>query len=108
MLLLDARHLDTDRTFDAIYSNKVLHHLTREELAASFERQRAVLKDAGLLLHAFWYGTGEETMHGLRFTYYTEATLREVLGEGFEVVALERFQEMEEGDSLYILLRKIP
>ena len=107
LLLLDAVTLATARRFDAIYSNKVLHHLTRAELAASFERQRAVLNDAGLLLHSFWYGTGEETIHGLRFTYYTEVTLRAVLDDGFEVVALERYQEMEEGDSLYILLRKV-
>ena len=106
VLLLDARHFGTDRSFDCIYSNKVLHHLTRDELAISFGRQRAVLNDAGLVLHSFWYGTGQETMHGLRFTYYTEATLREVWGEGFEVLALERYQEIEEGDSLYILLRK--
>ena len=106
LLLLDAKHLDTARTFDCIYSNKVLHHFTRAELEASLRRQHAVLNDAGLLMHSFWYGTGEETMHGLRFTYYTEATLREVLGEGFEVLALERYQEMEEGDSLYLLARK--
>jgi len=106
VLLLDAVHLDTERTFDCIYSNKVLHHLTRADLEASLQRQKAVLRDGGLLMHSFWYGTGEETMHGLRFTYYTEATLREVLGEGFEVLALERYQEMEKGDSLYVLLRK--
>ena len=106
LLLLDAAHLDTERTFDGIYSNKVLHHLTRAELEASLRRQRDVLRDAGVALHSFWYGTGEDAMHGLHFTYYTKATLREVVGVGFAVVALERYQEMEEGDSLYILLRK--
>ena len=106
VLLLDARHLGTDRAFDCIYSNKVLHHLTSAELAASFERQRAVLNEAGLLLHSFWYGTGEETVHGLRFTYYTEATLKAVLGDGFDVVALVRYEELDEGDSLYILAQK--
>ena len=106
LLFLDARHLGTDRSFDCIYSNKVLHHLTRDELAVSFERQRAVLNDAGLVLRSFWYGTGEEVMHALRFTYYTEVTLQEVWGEGFEVLALERYQEIEERDSLYVLLRK--
>ncbi len=106
LLLLDAVRMDTNRTFDGIYSNKVLHHLTRAELEASLQRQHAVLNDAGLLLHSFWSGTGEEEMHGLRFAYYTEATLREILGEGFDVLALERYQEMGEGDSLYVLLRK--
>ncbi len=31
LLLLDATSMDTDRTFDCIYSNKVLHHLSRPE-----------------------------------------------------------------------------
>ncbi len=107
LLLLDATLMDTERTFDCIYSNKVLHHLTRAELETSFARQRGVLNDAGLLMHSFWYGTGEEEMHGLRFVYYTEETLREVIGAGFEILALERYQEMDEGDSLYVLLRKV-
>ena len=32
LLLLDAITLQTDRKFDCIYSNKVLHHLTQEDL----------------------------------------------------------------------------
>lgn len=33
LLLLDAVTLETQRSFDCIYSNKVLHHLTDEQLA---------------------------------------------------------------------------
>ena len=40
LLLLDAVKLDTERTFDCIYSNKVLHHLTSEQLAQSLGRQK--------------------------------------------------------------------
>ena len=40
LLKLDAVTIPTDRTFDCIYSNKVLHHLTRKELKESFQRQK--------------------------------------------------------------------
>ena len=38
LLLLHAVTMETDRTFDCIYSNKVLHHLTKENLKKSFQR----------------------------------------------------------------------
>ena len=53
LLLLDAIRMDTDRTFDCIYSNKVLHHLSRADLETSLHRQKTVLTDGGLLLHSF-------------------------------------------------------
>ena len=39
LLLLDAITLKTRRKFDCIYSNKVLIHLTRQELRMSLKRQ---------------------------------------------------------------------
>ena len=80
LLLLDATRMDTDRTFDCIYSNKVLHHLSRADLETSLLKQKEALNDAGLLLHSFWYGSGEEEHHGLQFTYYTEANLAAEIG----------------------------
>ena len=106
LLSLDARTLDTDRTFDCIYSNKVLQHLTRKDLTASFLRQSVILSEHGLILHSFWYGAGEEINHGLLCTYHTEKTLREILGKGFDILELQRYQEMEPDDSLYLLARK--
>ena len=106
LLLLNATHMDTDRTFDCIYSNKVLHHLSRADLKTSLRRQKAVLNDGGLLLHSFWHGTGDEAHHGLRFTYYTEPDLQAAVCAGFDIVALEPYKEMTDGDSLYLLLRK--
>ena len=52
LVLLDAVTMDIDRQFDAIYSNKVLHHLTREELKASLRRQAKALTGQGILLHS--------------------------------------------------------
>jgi SAM-dependent methyltransferase len=50
LVLLDAVTMDIDRKFDCIYSNKVLHHLTRDDLKLSLQRQAVVLNDHGLLL----------------------------------------------------------
>ena len=107
LLQLDAVTLDTDRTFDCIYSNKVLHHLSRDELRQSFQNQARVLNDEGLLFHSFWYGNKEEEFSGLRFVYYTEATLAEMIGDGYETVESERYAEMEAGDSFFVILRKV-
>mgnify|MGYP001827769854 CR=1 FL=1 len=106
LLLLDAVTMDTDRRFDAVYSNKVLHHLTRQELAESFQRQAGVLQNGGILLHAFWYGDREEEMHGLRFVYYTEDALSQLIGDELEIVESKRYTELEEDDSLWVFLRK--
>ena len=46
---LDATTLETDRTFDGIYSNKVLHHLEDEALEASIKRQFEVLNPGGIV-----------------------------------------------------------
>ena len=106
LLLLDARKLETARRFDAIFSNKVLHHLRVDELRESLQRQAARLNGNGLVLHSFWHGEGMEEHQGLRFTYYTETTLAEVVGPEFETVACARYTEMDEGDSLRLLLRR--
>jgi ubiquinone/menaquinone biosynthesis C-methylase UbiE len=45
---LDAVTININRTFDCVYSNKVLYHLSPVDLRASLERQRAVLREEGL------------------------------------------------------------
>jgi trans-aconitate methyltransferase len=44
LLLLDAVTIHTDRKFDCIYSNKVLHHLTKKDRIKSLQRQKDLLK----------------------------------------------------------------
>lgn len=105
LLLVDAVTLDIERKFDCIYSNKVLIHLTREELAESFRRQAEILKPDGILFHTLWHGDTEEEFNGLRFVYYTREALTRVLGDGFEIMAYEEYAEMDEGDSFYVVLK---
>jgi SAM-dependent methyltransferase len=105
LLHLDAVTLETERKFDCIYSNKVLIHLTRKELSESFRRQAAILNPGGILFHTFWHGDTEEEFNGLRFVYYTRETLTKVLGDQFEILNFEKYNEMEEDDSFYVVLK---
>ena len=106
LLLLDAATLETERTFDAIYSNKVLMHLTREQARASLRRQAEVLRDGGLLLHSLWYGDEEQEFSGLRFVQYTAASFADIVGPEFALLQAGRYAEMEQDDSIYILMQK--
>jgi len=76
MLNLDAVTIVTDKTFDCVYSNKALHHLTRSDLRRSFLRQKDILNGGGLLKHIFWYGSKEEVHNVLRFVYYKKSMAR--------------------------------
>ena len=106
LILLDAAAMDTDRRFDCIYSNKVLHHLSKAHLEESFRNQAKLLNSDGLLFHTFWYGDSEEEHSGMRTVYYTPETLRQLIGKEFEVLTVHLFAEMEENDSFYIIMRK--
>ncbi|MGB3185762.1 MAG: class I SAM-dependent methyltransferase [Ornithinimicrobium sp.] len=104
LLRLDAVTLDTDRHFDAIYSNKVLHHLTRDELITSLERQARLLRPGGLLLHGIWAGMTTETHEGLHDQRYTPDTLRTALPASLALIECDFYQEMTHNDSLRVLL----
>jgi len=106
LMLLDAVTLKTNRRFNCLYSNKVLQHLQRDDLEGSVPRQAEVLNEGGLLAHALWYGNKVENHGGLHFQYYEESELEEIFGEHFDVVMMERYEEMEPGDSIFAILKK--
>jgi SAM-dependent methyltransferase len=106
LLHLDAITLDTHRTFDCIYSNKVLHQITREELKKSFIRQARVLNPGGILCHTLWYGDKEIEVKGMRFVYYTEMTILNYLPDGFDVLYDRCYMEMDNNDSMLFIARK--
>lgn len=103
LIQLDAVELDTERIFDCIYSNKVLHHLTDDQLTRSLRRQKRILSDEGLIMHSFWRGVGDDEHHGLKFVYQTEDTIRSIVGEFFNVLDIVVYKEMENDDSLYVV-----
>ncbi len=106
LLHLDARTLEIDRTFDAIFSNKALIHFSAEELQQSFDRQHEVLNENGLMLHSFWYGEGEQVFDDLTLVYRNESDLTRMLQDSFDILVLKRHAKMAEGDSIYVLARK--
>ena len=107
LLHLDAVTLETDRRFDGLYSNKVLHHLTRPRMLASLARQRDILTDRGVVMHSFWHGEEDGEEHeGLLFTHYTEAQLEEIFGGGYEILEMKRYEEMSADDSVYVVARR--
>lgn len=106
LLWIDAVQMITGRRFDAIYSNKVLHHLSRDQLQRSLKAQTNVLNDQGILLHSLWLGEGEEEHHGLRFTYYTEQSFGNLLDNNLKILEAKLYSEMDDHDSIYFVLRK--
>ena len=105
-LNLDAVTLRTDKKFDGIYSNKVLQHLTDEELRISILRQANLLNFNGIICHSFWKGEGEEVFKGLLVNYQTDESLRILFEGNFEILLLEEYNEFEDGDSLLLIGKK--
>ena len=105
-LELDAITLKTDKYFDGIYSNKVMHHLTENELADSVKRQYEVLNSDGVVCHSFWKGEGSEVFKGLFVNYHTEVGLKKVFRNYFDILSIENYKEFEDDDSLLLIAKK--
>lgn len=108
LLTLDAVYLhmgDTIRQFDAIFSNKVLVHLTPDELKSSMSRQVELLNPGGVLCHTFWTGEGEDDFDGLHFSYWTADSLKATYPPGTELILEKTYIEDEAGDSLLVILK---
>ena len=106
LLKLDAVTLPTNRTFDCIYSNKVLHHLTTDDLKRSLKKQKEILNPNGILFHSFWKGNKTENMEGLLFVYYELDSLRELFKPDFKILELKIYTEDQKDDSIYAILRR--
>jgi len=105
-LKLDAISLQTDNQFDGIYSNKVLQHLTDDELKKTISRQFDILQSDGVICHSFWKGEGSEEFKGLLVNYQTEDSLKTLFDNYFDVLLIEKYNEFDDGDSLLILAKK--
>ena len=103
---LDAVTLNIDEKFDGIYSNKVLHHLTDQELTESIRRQYEILNPNGIICHSFWKGEGSEIFKGLFVNYHNNRNLAEYFREFFEIIAIKIYKEFEDADSLLLIGRK--
>lgn len=107
LLQLDAVHLYTDRQFDCIYSNKVLHHLNLTELEKSLLHQTLRLNKGGMVCHTFWKGSDEDEMEGMFFKYHEKEALVDIFEMNYELIHCEEYTEMEENDSILVIARAI-
>ena len=105
-LELDATTIKTDKKFDGIYSNKVMHHLKDSELNGSVKRQYEVLNPEGIICHSFWKGKGSEFFKGLFVNYHDKESLKKAFGNYFTILSIEGYKEFEDGDSLLLIGRK--
>lgn len=105
-LELDAVSLKTEKKFDGIYSNKVLHHLNDSELMDSIKRQSNVLNAHGIVCHSFWKGEGSEVFKGLFVNYHDEVGLKEAFKTHFEILSIENYKEFEDDDSILLIGKK--
>lgn len=105
LLRLNAVTINTDRHFDAIYSNKVMHHLSDEELTVSLARQAKVLTIGGFVMHSFWYGDSYEEYDGMPVYCRNENILRAAFSSCFDIFSMNVYAEMEDGDSVYVIAK---
>lgn len=108
-ILLDAIEMNTTRKFDCIYSNKVLQHLTKKEFIESLKNQIKNLNDEGIIFMTLWKGTHREEIEfngEIRFTYYLEEDIRELVSEDYEIIVLQSYAEETNDDSLLVVLKK--
>ena len=105
-LKLDAATLRTNRKFDGIYSNKVLHHLSDDELKDSIKRQYEISNPSGIICHSFWKGEGSEVYKGLFVNYHSDRTIKSFFGRWFEVLLMEEYKEFDPQDSILLIGKK--
>ncbi|MDC3250011.1 class I SAM-dependent methyltransferase [bacterium] len=102
-LKTDAKNININEKFDCIYSNKVLHHLTEQQLSSSLKAQAASLSEDGLIAHSFWMGDENQVMEGLLFTYYKNEELLSLISENYTVLTTLSYQEFDKDDSLFVI-----
>jgi len=102
---LDAVSIKINKVFDCVFSNKVLHHLTHEDLKKSFKQQQKVLVRDGIFAHTFWLGDKEFTMEGMLFVFHNRENLIKLVSEFFTILETYDYKEFEEGDSIFIVAK---
>ncbi len=105
-LELDAVSIATEQNFDAIYSNKVLHHLSDQEFKQSIQRQYELLNPKGIIAHSLWKGQGSEEFNGMYVNYHEPDQMADLIDFGFEILNLKLYKEFEDDDSFILIARK--
>lgn len=106
LVQLDGIYLDTDRTFDALFSSKVYQHVPTSKMSEVFDNQKRILKKDGLIMHTFWVGGRTEEIDDMVFFYHNTEDLFKLINNNFTVLHRELYTEFEKNDSLFIIARK--
>lgn len=112
-LQIDAKQISCEHSFDVVYSNKVLHHLTIDELKASLVQQAALLNQGGRLAHCMWIGEEDFVHEGNVHKYYTKEEILELItgihnetdNQLFQVESFSQYEEFSPNDSALIILK---
>ena len=102
-LKINATDIDVEEKYDCIYSNKVLHHLTKSELINSLSGQAQALSPGGIIAHTFWIGDDSEEIEGLLFNYYGKDEILEIITEKYNIFSSMSYSEFEDSDSLLVI-----
>jgi len=104
-LNIDAIGLEIDRQFDCVYSNKVLHHFSLDELISAFKRQNQAIVTGGLFAHSFWIGDQEFEKDGMCFRFHNREALIQLISDYYDIIDLLAYNEFDDGDSLFVVAR---
>ena len=89
------------------YSCGKIKSISVSDFQKSLRLQAKHLNDGGILVMTLWYGAHrEEFYEGLRFVYYTEQEIRELIPDGLKIETIECYTEMEQNDSLLVVLKR--
>ncbi len=105
---LDATAIETKQRFDCIYANKVLHHLTDNDLQNSIAQQAAMLNADGIVCHTYWKGSGSETFKGMFVNYHTVDELTKLYAPHYTLLKIELYKEFDVDDSVLVIAAKKP
>ncbi len=105
-LKINAVNMAVGKQFDVIYSNKVLQHLTPDQLEKSLSAQYEILKKGGVLFHAIWKGNPQNgKFDGIPDVLYQREDIEKIKGH-FVIEEYIEYKEIKDNDSFIIILRK--
>ncbi len=102
---IDARDIQLEDKFDCIYSSKVLHVFTDEELCQSFTTQHKSLNENGYIFHTFWYN--KQAISDEHANRVNKTKLEKLLKGLFKITKTIIYSEDSESDSLILIAKKI-
>ncbi len=98
-----AKYINVEKSFDCIFTNKVLQVLNDEEMKESFINQHKTLNNDGIIFHCIWIDENEGEHES---NVITTSKLKSFIDDLFEIQQLIPYSEMEENDSIILVAKK--